>query len=148
MTRPYQTQGWLKLLLSAGLVLILAQGLVSLPELGSSLFPQWFWDGKILHLRADLEKAESAANNARAQVEALLRLRESEKTRIDGNPRPTPPGLEQALNRAEAEARRQQELVVQLTILCQRWQRQRARALARRSDLGLWGSVKWAFLGE
>jgi hypothetical protein len=110
-------------LLFGGLVLVLAQGLVRTPEVGSRFFPQLFWDEQLNRARENLIVAEMGVDELVATEEALQREAELGFPGVDATPNPSQQGLSRAWERVKSEERQIRDKASSLEVLLKRLQR-------------------------
>ncbi len=65
------SQRWQKILLVGGLLLVMAQGLVRVPEVGGRLFPGMFWELKLRLTQQECLRVERRLNYIGATLEEL-----------------------------------------------------------------------------
>jgi hypothetical protein len=116
---------WPKMLLTGGLLLILGQGVLQLPEVSSRLWPEKFWGREIRRIQGFLGSTEEQVAKEEATREALLLIRASGFTYVPSGSRPTPLGLLQALKRTEARQWKFSDRVRELGVILQRLERLR-----------------------
>ncbi len=122
MKLPLKAGQWPKILLAGGLLLILGQGLLQLPEVGARLYPEKFWDREVRRTQGFLQSTQENLQKEEATQEALLLIKANG---FPSGPRPTDSGLLQAMKRTEANRQKFMDRITELTVMRQRLERLR-----------------------
>ncbi len=98
----FLTARWRKLLLAAGLLLVLASGLVQLPEIGSRLSPNSFWSEHLFWAQKSVIRAEMRLELVDATLEALAGAEKQGLPHLQEGRLPTAAGFAAAWRRTQA----------------------------------------------
>jgi hypothetical protein len=116
---------WGQWLLAGGLLLILVQGVILLPEVSLRFRRDRFCQEQIAEIQKELGYEGISLDRNRATADALERAMKSGFPSFPPGPRPTNRGLQQALARSQATYREKEEQVLQLQFMLQRFERLR-----------------------
>jgi len=100
---------WRKLLLAAGLLLVLASGLVQLPEIGPRLLPERFWSRHLFEAQESVTLAEMRLDRVDATLTALAGAEKHGLPHLQEGRRPTAAGFAAAWRRTQALRQRRWE---------------------------------------
>lgn len=98
----FLTARWRKLLLAAGLLLVLASGLVQLPEVGARLFPNRFWSEHLFWAQKSVTRAEMRLDLVDATLTALAGAEKQGLPHLQEGRLPTAAGFAAAWRRTRA----------------------------------------------